>query len=48
MIRRPRRNRQTEAIRNLVQETTLGVNDFILPLFVIEGQNQHVEVASMP
>ncbi|MCX2742057.1 porphobilinogen synthase [Pontibacter anaerobius] len=48
MIRRPRRNRQTEAIRNLVQETTLGVNDFILPLFVIEGQNQRVEVASMP
>ncbi|AKD02971.1 porphobilinogen synthase [Pontibacter korlensis] len=48
MNRRPRRNRQTEAIRNLVQETTLGVNDFILPLFVIEGQNQQVEVASMP
>ncbi|WP_181163816.1 porphobilinogen synthase [Pontibacter mangrovi] len=48
MIRRPRRNRQTEAIRNLVQETTLDVNDFILPLFVIEGQNQKVEVASMP
>ncbi|WP_276499598.1 porphobilinogen synthase [Pontibacter litorisediminis] len=48
MIRRPRRNRQTEAIRNLVQETTLGVNDFIYPLFVIEGQNQRVEVDSMP
>ncbi|RIJ37815.1 porphobilinogen synthase [Pontibacter oryzae] len=48
MIRRPRRNRQTEVIRNLVQETTLGVNDFIQPLFVIEGQNQRVEVASMP
>ncbi|PTX22219.1 porphobilinogen synthase [Pontibacter mucosus] len=48
MIRRPRRNRQTEAIRNLVQETTLGINDFIYPLFVIEGQNQRVEVASMP
>ena len=48
MIRRPRRNRQTEAIRDLVQETTLGINDFIYPLFVIEGQNQRVEVASMP
>ncbi|OKL41237.1 delta-aminolevulinic acid dehydratase [Pontibacter flavimaris] len=48
MLRRPRRNRQTEAIRNLVQETTLHVNDFILPLFVIGGQNQRVEVGSMP
>ncbi|ARS37206.1 porphobilinogen synthase [Pontibacter actiniarum] len=48
MIRRPRRNRQTEVLRNLVQETTLSVNDFIFPLFVIEGQNQRVEVASMP
>lgn len=31
-----------------MQETTLSVNDFIFPLFVIEGQNQRVEVASMP
>ena len=48
MTRRPRRNRQTEAIRNMVQETTLGLNDFINPLFIIEGQNQRVEVNSMP
>ncbi len=48
MIRRPRRNRQTEAIRNMVQETTLTTNDFIYPLFLIEGQNQRIEVASMP
>lgn len=31
-----------------MQETTLGVNDFILPLFVTEGQNQRTEIASMP
>ncbi|PRY10942.1 porphobilinogen synthase [Pontibacter ummariensis] len=48
MIRRPRRNRQTEAIRNMVQETSLSLNDFILPLFIIDGQNQRVEVKSMP
>jgi len=48
MTRRPRRNRQTEAIRNMVQETTLGLNDFINPLFIIDGQNQRVEVNSMP
>ncbi|GAA4422758.1 porphobilinogen synthase [Pontibacter saemangeumensis] len=48
MIRRPRRNRQTEAIRNMVQETTLTTHDFIYPLFLISGQNQRVEVKSMP
>ncbi|MEJ8801288.1 porphobilinogen synthase [Pontibacter sp. H249] len=48
MIRRPRRNRQTEAIRNMVQETSLSTHDFIYPLFIIEGQNQRIEVSSMP
>ena len=48
MIRRPRRNRQTEAIRNMVQETTVGVHDFIFPLFLIEGENKKVEISSMP
>lgn len=48
MIRRPRRNRQTEAIRNMVQENTLGTQDLIYPLFVIDGQNKRVEVSSMP
>ncbi|MHC2990861.1 delta-aminolevulinic acid dehydratase [Pontibacter sp. HJ8] len=46
--KRPRRNRYNEVIRNMVQETSLGLNDFIYPLFIIEGQNQKVEVASMP
>ncbi|WP_207801930.1 porphobilinogen synthase [Pontibacter arcticus] len=48
MNRRPRRNRQTEVIRNMVQETSLSLNDFIYPLFIIEGQNQRIEVKSMP
>ncbi len=47
-LHRPRRNRKSDAIRNLVQETHLTVNDFIFPLFLIEGQGQAVEVASMP
>lgn len=47
-IRRPRRNRQSAAIRGLVEETNLQVNDFILPVFLIEGKNKAVEVASMP
>ena len=47
-IRRPRRNRQSAAIRDMVQETRLSVTDFILPLFVMEGQNTRSEVKSMP
>ncbi len=45
---RPRRNRKNEVIRNLVQEHTLTTNDFIFPLFLIEGKNKKAEVGSMP
>jgi porphobilinogen synthase len=48
MLRRPRRNRKSPAIRSLVEETRLSVKDFIFPLFLIDGINQKVEVASMP
>ncbi|MEZ0609299.1 porphobilinogen synthase [Fibrella sp. WM1] len=46
--RRPRRNRQSAAIREMVQETRLHVSDFIFPVFVMEGAGQQTEVASMP
>ncbi len=45
---RPRRNRKSQVIRDMVQETRLTAHDFIFPLFVIEGQNQRLEVKSMP
>jgi porphobilinogen synthase len=48
ITRRPRRNRQSETIRNMVQETNLSLHDFIFPLFIIEGENKRIEVASMP
>ena len=48
IIRRPRRSRQSAAIRDMVQETRLSVTDFILPLFVMEGQKVRSEVVSMP
>jgi porphobilinogen synthase len=48
MLRRPRRNRQSAAIRAMVEETTLSVNDFIYPMFVMEGKNLTTEVKSMP
>lgn len=46
-MRRPRRNRATPAIRELVQETRLSVNDFIYPMFLLEGQNRSIEIKSM-
>lgn len=48
MYIRPRRNRKSEAVRAMVQETTLSVNDFIFPLFLIDGKNKKVEIKSMP
>lgn len=48
MIKRPRRLRSSQAIRNLVRETKLNVEDFIYPLFVVEGENIKEEISSMP
>lgn len=45
---RPRRLRRTETLRRMVRETTLGVDDLIYPLFVMEGEGQRQEVPSMP
>lgn len=46
--RRNRILRQTQSIRSLVAETSLSANDFIAPLFIIEGSNEQSEIASMP
>jgi porphobilinogen synthase len=46
--RRPRRNRKSEAVRLMTEETQVSVNDLIFPLFLIEGTNKKTEVASMP
>lgn len=48
ITRRPRRNRQSAAIRDLVQENTLSVNDLIFPLFLTEGTKLKVPIGSMP
>ncbi len=45
---RPRRNRKSVAIRNMVQENHVSVADFIFPLFLVEGKNSKAEVKSMP
>ena len=48
MSARPRRNRRSNALRSLVRENEVTVNDFIMPLFVIDGENVKSEVTSMP
>ncbi|MDY6049593.1 MAG: porphobilinogen synthase [Corynebacterium sp.] len=45
---RPRRLRTTQAMRDLVAETTLAPTDFIYPMFVAEGLDAPREITSMP
>ncbi len=45
---RPRRNRKSLAVRGMVQENFVRAEDLIFPLFLIEGQQEAQEVASMP
>ncbi|WP_456454897.1 porphobilinogen synthase [Thermovibrio sp.] len=45
---RLRRLRKNENIRRMVRETILTVNDFIYPIFVVDGENVKEEIPSMP
>lgn len=49
-IVRPRRLRMTQTLRNMVRETVLTPNDFILPLFVVQGKSADYRqpISSMP
>jgi porphobilinogen synthase len=47
-IDRPRRLRRSPAMRELVRETHLQPSNFILPLFVVEGEGIRKEIKSMP
>jgi len=47
ILRRPRRLRRTDALRRLVRETHLSVDDLIWPLFV-HAEHESVEISSMP
>jgi len=48
LTHRPRRLRRNSSIRSLVRENHLSVDDFIYPMFVMEGENSRVEIPSMP
>ncbi len=45
---RPRRLRQNQALRRMIRETVLTVDDFVLPLFAIGGKNVKNPIDSMP
>ena len=48
LIQRPRRNRASQSLRRLTQETHLMVDDLVWPLFVQEGSNVRTAIAAMP
>jgi len=48
MYTRPRRNRKSAAIRAMVEETKLGTENLIYPLFLMDGKGIKTEVSSLP
>lgn len=45
---RPRRNRKSSVIRSMIEETKLGVENLIYPIFLVDGVNIKTEVSSLP
>lgn len=48
LLRRSRRLRANEAIRKMVRENHVRVDDLIYPMFVMPGEKKKVEISSMP
>lgn len=48
MLARPRRNRKSAAVRGMVRENQVTVDDLIYPLFLVDGKNIKTEVDSLP
>lgn len=48
ILQRPRRNRKTQAIRALLSETVLGLQDLVAPFFVIDGREKKEPIEKMP
>ena len=48
MLRRPRRNRSSAAIRGMAQETHLTADHLVQPIFLVDGQNIKEEISSLP
>lgn len=47
-VKRLRRNRKSESIREILQETRLHPSHLIAPLFLVEGENKKEKIASLP
>lgn len=45
---RPRRNRRSDAIRRMIEETTLRADDLVAPFFLIAGASRKEEIPSLP
>ncbi len=48
MLNRPRRNRKSPAVREMIQETHLSPANLIYPLFMLDGQAEKEEIKSLP
>jgi len=48
LTRRPRRNRKTASIRDLIRETHLHPSDLVAPLFVVEGKGEQQKIEGLP
>ena len=48
MNQRPRRNRKSANVREMVAETNLKIGDLIYPLFIVDGSNKKLPISSMP
>jgi porphobilinogen synthase len=48
MNQRPRRNRKSAAIRNMIAETNINTSSLIYPLFLVDGINKKLAIESMP
>ncbi len=48
MIRRPRRNRKSDSIRDAISETKIHIEELIHPIFLTDGKNIKSEIKSMP
>lgn len=48
ITQRPRRNRRSESLRNMIAETTLRPSQLVLPLFLVAGVNEQQSISTMP
>ncbi|RZL17381.1 MAG: porphobilinogen synthase [Pedobacter sp.] len=48
LLNRPRRNRKSEVIREMVRETHITASNLIFPLFIVDGKSKTESIPSMP